>query len=68
MTIEDVIKRQRELTLQHEAQLALFRTCCVDDNKDMADLIRIHLNTLMNEMYDCIYLSTRLMIEAKKNG
>ncbi len=68
MTMEQVLSRQKELSLIYQGQLDLYRTACMDDDKNGADIIRLHLHTLMAEMYDCIYLSIRLMVEANKNG
>lgn len=68
MTMEQVLSRQKELSLIYQGQLDLYRTACMDDDKATADIIRLHLHTLMDGMYDCIYLSTRLMVEANKNG
>lgn len=68
MTMEQVLSRQKELSLIYQGQLDLYRTACVDNDKGMADIARVHLHSVMDEMYDCIYLSTRLMVEANKNG
>lgn len=64
MTQDEMIIRTKELTGQHAAKLELFRAAAFLNQPAEAEILRIHMHTLIDEMLDNVYFSTRHMAEA----